>query len=58
LRVGVGPGYNAQGGHKFYTSISGKTLDMHRPPPGDCFNCGERHWRMYCPYARGNETIV
>lgn len=58
LRVGVGPGYNAQGGHKFYTSRSGKTFDMHRPPPGDCFNCGERHWRMYCPYARGNETIV
>lgn len=58
VRLGVGHGFHAQGGREFYTSESGNTFDMARPPPGDCFNCGERHWRKYCPYARGNETIA
>ena len=53
--VGVGAGYIGKGRYK--AQGSGRIYDMNKPPPGDCFNCGGNHWRVNCPYARGNSTV-
>ena len=42
----VGFGYRPG---NFYESNDGNMWDMSKPPPGDCFECGGKHWRKDCP---------
>lgn len=53
--VGIGPGFIGERTYK--AAGTGRVYDMNRPPPGNCFNCGGLHWRVDCPYARGNSTV-
>jgi hypothetical protein len=54
--VGIGGGFI--GNHRYQAAGTGRVYDMRRPPPGDCFNCGGRHWRVHCPLAIDNRTIA
>lgn len=46
-------------GGRYYKAVgTGRVYDTTQLPPGDCFNCGGRHWRQHCPYARFNSTIA
>ena len=53
--VGVGPGYVAP--NTYQAAGSGRVYDTRRTPPGTCFNCYGRHWRIHCPYAVGNSSL-
>jgi hypothetical protein len=58
--VAVGHGYsaNAGGRRRYYTAAgSGIRHDMNRAAPGKCYNCGENHWRAYCPFACGKSIL-
>ena len=48
--VGIGPGLIGE--HRYQARSSGNVYDTRNPPPGRCFNCGELHWRINCPYTR------
>lgn len=57
--VGIGRGYETDAnGRMFYTAANGNRHDMSNPPPGRCFNCDGWHWRVDCPYATGNQTVL
>lgn len=62
---GIGYGYsiNKKTGEMSYTTRSGRRYLMRDAngnevrSPGRCENCYEFHFRYFCPYARGNDTL-
>jgi hypothetical protein len=65
--VGVGYGYDRRSVKPaYYLSAKGNRHDMSGRAPMMCFNCENKdvsddekyHWRIQCPYAIGNPTIM
>mmetsp|Transcript_10511 Transcript_10511/g.19027 ORF Transcript_10511/g.19027 Transcript_10511/m.19027 type:complete len:233 (-) Transcript_10511:164-862(-) len=43
-----------EGNGRVYRSRSGNVYNTElEPPPLECFNCGEMHWRKDCPFGHG-----